>query len=55
MTLNIQQQEALQALVDYVLENERNHFTEYLEDGGNPDDHIYSKAIILNELKQEIV
>lgn len=54
MKLNTQQQEALQALVDYIFATERTHFLEYISEGGNPSDHIYSKAIILNELNEEV-
>jgi hypothetical protein len=51
MTLNNEQKEALQAIVDYVLEAEYSHFLDYLEEDGNPVDHIYSKAIILQNLE----
>jgi hypothetical protein len=51
MKLTTQQQEALQALVDYVLVNERSHFMEHVEEGNPPENHIYTQAVILNELR----
>jgi hypothetical protein len=53
MKLTTQQQEALQALVDYVLVNERNHFMEHVEEGNPPENHIYTQAVILNELREQ--
>ena len=50
MQLTKAQAEALQALVDYTLANERTHFLEYVSEGGNPEDHIYGKAIQLSSL-----
>lgn len=50
MQLTKTQAAALQALVDYTLANERISFLEYLEEGGNPEDHIYGKAIQLSSL-----
>jgi hypothetical protein len=50
MQLNQKQATALQEMVDYVLANERTHFLEYLAEGGNQDDHIYGKEIILSSL-----
>ena len=50
MQLNDKQAAALEVLVDYVLINERTHFLEYLAEGGNPEDHIYGKAITLSSL-----
>ena len=53
MKLTTQQQEALQALVDYVLVNERSHFMEHVEEGNPPENHIYTQAVILNELREQ--
>jgi hypothetical protein len=53
MKLTTQEHEALQALVDYVLVNERESFMEYIKEGGNPEDHIYSKAVVLVELSND--
>ena len=50
MQLNKTQAEALQALIDYTLANERISFLEYLEEGGNAEDHIYGKAVKLSSL-----
>lgn len=50
MQLNDKQVAALETIVDYILVNERTHFMEYVSEGGNPADHIYSKAVMLNEL-----
>ena len=50
MQLNDKQSAALETVVDYILANERTHFLEYIAEGGNPEDHIYGKAIILSAL-----
>ena len=50
MILTNEQKEALQVLVDYVLENEYISFLEYLEENGNSENHIFNKAIILQNL-----
>lgn len=42
--------DALKQLVDYTLANEADHYQEYIDNGGNPTDHIYSSAIILQEI-----
>ena len=42
--------DALKKVVDYTLANEADHYAEYVDNGGNPTDHIYSSAIILQEL-----
>lgn len=48
--LTEQELEALRRLVDYTLANEADHYEEYVDNGGNPTDHIYNNAIILQEL-----
>jgi hypothetical protein len=42
--------DALRNLVDYTLANEADHYQEFVSNGGNPTDHVYSSAIILQEL-----
>ena len=37
----------LRKVLAYVLENEANHFNEWCANGGNPDDHIYKNAYIV--------
>ena len=39
--------DALEAVVQYVLETEYSHYLEHLEDGGKPEKHIYTKAMTL--------
>jgi hypothetical protein len=40
--------DALEAVVQYVLETEYSHYLEHLEDGGKPEKHIYTKAMTLD-------
>ena len=42
--------DALKHVVDYTLANEADHYQEYVDNGGNPTDHVYSSAIILQEI-----
>jgi hypothetical protein len=42
--------DALKRVVDYTLANEADHYQEYVDNGGNPTDHVYSSAIILQEI-----
>lgn len=39
---------AVERLVQYTLMNEETSYEEWLEEGGNPNDHIYMAAITLN-------
>lgn len=46
--LNKEELDALERLVQYALVNEEISYEEWLEEDGNPNDHIYMCAVILN-------
>ena len=48
--LTEQELEALRRIVEYTLANEAEHYDEYVDNGGNPTDHIYNNAVLIQEL-----
>jgi hypothetical protein len=40
---------ALETMTEYLLENEYSHYLEYIEEGGEPEGHIYTQAKMLDE------
>jgi hypothetical protein len=40
---------ALETMTEYLLENERISYLEYIDEGGEPEGHIYTKAKMLDE------
>jgi len=40
---------ALCSLVEYLLDNEKTSFDEWIDGGGKPDDHVYCKAMKLDD------
>jgi hypothetical protein len=40
----------LNDLIQYILESEEQSFEEYIDDGSNPENHIYSKAKQLQDI-----
>lgn len=46
--MNAEELNALERVVQYTLMNEEISYEEWLEEGGNPNDHIYMCAVILN-------
>jgi hypothetical protein len=46
--LNAEELEALERVVQYTLMNEEISYEEWLEEGGNPNDHIYMAGITLD-------
>jgi hypothetical protein len=41
--------DALEVVVAYLMGNEKISFDEWIAEGGNPNEHIYGKAVILND------
>lgn len=40
---------ALCNVVEYLLDNEKTSFDEWIDGGGKPDDHVYCKAMKLDD------
>ena len=40
---------ALEVVVEYILGNEYISFCEWVDEGGEPSDHIYGKAMMLDD------
>ena len=49
VTMNQDEINALNDLVDYVLANERISYEEYLDEYGEGEGHIYDKALTINK------
>ena len=43
----------LRKVLEYVLENEANHFNEWVANDGNPENHIYKSAYLVHEYIDE--
>lgn len=50
MNLTQEQLDAIEAMVNYLMDNEQNSFEEYVAEGGNPSCHIYSSAKLIDVL-----
>lgn len=48
--INQEELDALKDVINYILYNEENSFDEWISMGNNGEDHIYSKAVILDGL-----
>ena len=44
-----QELDALERVISYTLVNEEISYEEWIAEGGNPDDHIYKCAEVLND------
>ena len=53
MRLNTKQIEALDMLLEYVIQSEESDYYERLEDGDSVEDHVYAIAGILSEAFEE--
>ena len=40
---------ALEAMTEYLLGNEYNSYLEYIEEGGEPEGHIYTQAKMMDD------
>ena len=47
--MNAEEFYALEVVVKYLLGNEKISFDEWIAEGGNPNDHIYAKALKLDD------
>lgn len=57
LTFNDIQLEALKTMVSYIMDNEKEHFNECLEDDTYPEwviNHIYVHALKLNEILNNV-
>jgi hypothetical protein len=47
--ISVEELSALEAVVKYILDNEYISFCEWVDEGGEPSDHIYGKAMMLDD------